>query len=450
MEDDSEENKEFSTDINDYNSPEEVEEALKSDIRDELIENIEEEIREAAHNVDTNIEDGEYKDALEYYFESDDFFDDLRSNCERDISYVPDEIITNIIGPYTSISRSGNSLFSLDQRSREKGFESFATIKYGDENYVDPSTYIDFIHLIPKSYVKRFAMEFWTNIPDVHIGSPYNFNPKTIDGERASLEIYFSKEMLEEMALDMRIAYFQEASNDPDFVNNFLNVIEEDYSDYSRTLRRLITQNSLTTEEQIDIIRLFFDQDNKIEMDTLIHRVSEFVNTKNIEPEGILSIPKEVIKNWDIRKGTLYENAPWTIYNLKATELFGEGVDMRLCLSDPEMPYYSQVMDSEIEIWSIRSKNGKRRFTIEIDAKFREAVSPEEKGKLVYQVKGKTNRLAGYENSSSKTIKFFDEVVFFMNLFYDLGIDIFNIEDMRIQALEVTKLNEEGLLSSKL
>lgn len=293
-------------------------------------------------------------------------------------------------------------------------------------------------------------MEFWTNVPDVHISSPYNFNPRTIDGERAALEIYFNKERLEELALDMRIAYFQEVSDDPDFVDNFLNIIEEDYSDYSRILRSLITQNSLTTEEQIDIIRLFFDQDNKIEMDTLIHRVSEFVNTKNIEPEGILSIPKEVIKNWGIKKGTLYENAPWTIYNLKATELFGEGVDMRLCLSDPEMPYYSQVMDSEIEIWSIRSKNGKRRFTIEIDAKFRDAVSPEEKGKLVYQVKGKANRLPGYENSNSKTIKFFDEVVFFMNLFYDLGIDIFNIEDMRIQALEVTKLNEEGLLSSKL
>lgn len=450
MRDDFEESKEFSTDINDYETPEEVEEALESDIGDELIENIEEEIRTAAQNVDTKIEQDEYKDALEYYFESDDFFSDLRSNSERDMSYIPDEIVTNTISPYTSISRGGNSLFSLDERDKSKGFEHFTTIRYGAENYVDPSVYIDFIHLIPKSYIRKFAMEFWTNIPDVQAGYPYDFNPRDIEGERASLDIYFSKERLEELIIDMRITYFQEVSDDPDFVTNFLSVIEEDYSDYSRLLRDLITKNNLTIEEQVDIIRLFFDQDNKIEIDTIIHRVSEFVNTKNIEPEGILSIPREVVRSWGIKKGTLYENAPWTIYNLKSTELFGEGVDMRLCLSDPEVGYYSQVMDNEIEIWSIRSKSGKRRFTIEIDSKFREAESPEEKGKMVYQVKGKANRLAGYESVNSKTIKFFDEVVFLMNLFYDLGIDVFSIEEMSKQAKEVAKLNEEGLLSSKL
>lgn len=450
MKDDFEKSKEFSTDINDYETPEEVEEALQSDIGDELIENIEEEIRTAAQNVDTKIEQDEYKDALEYYFESDDFFSDLRSNSEIDMSYIPDEIATNTISPYTSISRGGNSLFSLDERDKSKGFEHFATIRYGADNYVDPSVYIDFIHLIPKSYIRKFAMEFWTNIPDVHAGYPYDFNPRYIDGERASLDIYFNKERLEELIRDMRIVYFQEVSDDPDFAANFLSVIEEDYSDHSRLLRDLITKNSLTIEEQVDIIRLFFDQDNKIEIDTIIHRVSEFVNTKNIEPEGILSIPREVIKNWGIKKGTLYENAPWTIYNLKATELFGEGVDMRLCLSDPDIGYYSQVINNEIEIWSIRSNSGKRRFTIEIDAKFRDAESPEEKGSLVYQVKGKANRLPGYKDAKSETIVFFDEVVFLMNLFFDLGIDVFSIEEMKKQALEIVKLNEDGLLSSKL
>lgn len=451
MEDNSEKETQFSTDINDYETSEEVEKALSDpEIRDELIESIEMEIVDAAKSVKEYSPDvDDLANEIDNYFESDEFIEDLIENSPRDISFIPVEIIREITNPYVSISRHGNSLFSLENKKGD--FRVFNTITFGDTNYVDPYTYTEIIELIPDKYINKFAKEFWRNVPNASVYGPYDFDARDIESEGVQAKIYFSLSKLNELAMDMTIQYFQKVSDDPDFVSNFMGVIEIDHPPrISNLLRDLLTKNNLTEEEQIDVIRLFVDQEDKIDIDGLIHRVSEFINTKNLEPEGILSIPKEVIKNWGINKGTLYENAPWTIYNLKATELFGEGVDMRLCLSDPEIGYYSQVINNEIEIWSIRSKSGKRRFTIEIDAKFRDAESPEEKGSLVYQVKGKANRLPGYKDAKSETIVFFDEVVFLMNLFFDLGIDVFSIEEMKKQALEIVKLNEDGLLSSKL
>lgn len=158
------------------------------------------------------------------------------------------------------------------------------------------------------------------------------------------------------------------------------------------------------------------------------------------DPEIILTIPKEVIVGWGIKRGTFYENAPWNLVRLGPEHLFREGFIMKHCVGN-DTRYAAYVMTREIEIWSLRNKDGSPRFTFHIEGEW-DNMYKEEREKSISQIKGKGNRLPGYESKQSTTIRFVDELIFLYNLFLDMGVDISRTSDIKEQ---IKMIGEENL-----
>ena len=427
-------------DIHDFNSKEKLEEALSDpDIRDELIEQIESQIREAAEAVEKENED--IDEILEDFFISEDFveaFIEAASNLNEDISFIPNRIIENKLSEYAILSGArSSSLFSLEKNRKNLGI--FHSIEGNNTEIIYPENYIDFISIIPDKYINRFAKEFWRNIPNIktsrHSSSKYDFFEREVEFDNTfSVQIFYNLDLAIEIIADMKTKYFEGESSDPDFIDNFLGSLKPN-NHKDMKLQEYIVNSGLTKEEQVDIIKIYFDSEKEI--NTTLAKISEFVATKNRIPEEILTIPREVIVGWGIKSGTYYENAPWKIYKLLPIDLFVEGVDMRLCLSDPELGYYNRVSNSIIEVWSIRSKNGKRRITIEILPHFRDIKDPIERGKCIQQIKGKANRLPGFAKDGDLEeklpIKFKDEVYFIFHLMKDMNINLSGVDDIKNQ-----------------
>lgn len=164
-------------------------------------------------------------------------------------------------------------------------------------------------------------------------------------------------------------------------------------------------------------------------------------------PEVLVTITKEDLANVNVRKGTFWENAPWHLVKLKPFHLPAEGRRMRHCVGDSGMGYIDAVAVGEVEIWSLRNRNGKPRFTLEVDAdKFHhperyiqpgdlDAVQAEDlytsiRADAVKQLKGKGNRTPGYAQYRDKDVRFEDEVKLWMWLFDDvLKVDAEMVDD---------------------
>ncbi len=75
------------------------------------------------------------------------------------------------------------------------------------------------------------------------------------------------------------------------------------------------------------------------------------------------------------------------VASLTPKQLRKEGTELGICVGRPDMPYGKNLRNGIIEIYSIRTESGRSKFTIE------RSVS----GGDIRQVKGKANRLPGYE-----------------------------------------------------
>ena len=80
---------------------------------------------------------------------------------------------------------------------------------------------------------------------------------------------------------------------------------------------------------------------------------------------------------------------------LRPNQLGKEGANLGICVGRKDMPYCRNLKAGEIRIFSVRTEAGKPKFTIE------EAVS----GPVIKQVKGKANRVPGFESGSSQFSK---------------------------------------------
>lgn len=83
---------------------------------------------------------------------------------------------------------------------------------------------------------------------------------------------------------------------------------------------------------------------------------------------------------------------PYVLLNLtKPSQLKAESDDMRHCVGKPEHGYPRAVAEGRIQIWSLRTKGGKRKFTFEVGLRRGEPES-------IDQIKGKpNNRLPGWQ-----------------------------------------------------
>lgn len=119
---------------------------------------------------------------------------------------------------------------------------------------------------------------------------------------------------------------------------------------------------------------------------------------------------------------------------LKPGDLKQEGSKLGICVGQERMGYASALRSGEIEIWSIRTRAGKPKFTIEVDKHHKSHPEQEESFAKVAQVKGKANRKPGFDpgkdDEPGASFKR-DEAVMVINMFRDLGFDTSKIHDLQ-------------------
>jgi len=204
-----------------------------------------------------------------------------------------------------------------------------------------------------------------------------------------------------------------------------------------------LREAKLPDEELADLTSQWFSN-----QDEAYETIKEFVLA--VTPTGE---PNEVIAEWSkqdivdmgITKGTLFENAPWKLIKLHAPDLRNESRLMNHCVGEKGMGYIDAVKKGEIEIWSLRSRDNKPRFTLEVDSDFYQAegmtrsvpgsdylksVAGEHRGAAIKQLKGKANRTPGFADvRKTGDIKFPDEVIFWVNALKQLGADPLEVQD---------------------
>lgn len=117
------------------------------------------------------------------------------------------------------------------------------------------------------------------------------------------------------------------------------------------------------------------------------------------------------------------------VVSLQPKQLRAEGSALILCVGNPAMPYGRDLRAGRIEIFSIRTESGRPKFTID-----RDVASGE-----IGQIKGKLNRLPGYEPHKYNLSKP-DEVRLVVEFLVSLGLsadDIRGIPDIApgVQAM---------------
>ncbi len=221
-----------------------------------------------------------------------------------------------------------------------------------------------------------------------------------------------------------------------------------------KALAEKLKNAKLPDEEILDFATSWFEnEDSKEEvLETIRDYFDTLESGTSGAPEVIAEFSKEDIVDMGIRKGTLFENAPWKLIKLRPSDLRLEGTLMGHCVGSKGMGYVKAVKDGEIEIWSLRSRDNKPRFTLEIDAGFYKAddsgptmqtLTPAfYRARAIKQLKGKGNRGAGYADvRQSGGIKFPDEVIFWAHALQQLGVAPEQVDDFEAFRAE----NEEPL-----
>lgn len=205
-----------------------------------------------------------------------------------------------------------------------------------------------------------------------------------------------------------------------------------------KVLAEKLKNAKLPEEEILDFATSWFEDDNSKEevLETIRDYFDALESGTGEAPEAIAEFSKQDIIDMGIRKGVFFENAPWKLIKLRPSDLRLEGTLMGHCVGSKGMGYIRAVKDGEIEIWSLRSRDNKPRFTLEVDAAFHDDFGPTGKpdpawrGQHIKQLKGKANRTPGHADvRQTGDIKFPDEVIFWVNALKQLGADPLEVQD---------------------
>jgi len=210
-----------------------------------------------------------------------------------------------------------------------------------------------------------------------------------------------------------------------------------------KVLAEKLKNAKLPEEEILDFATSWFEDDNSKEevLETIRDYFDALESGTGEAPEAIAEFSKQDIIDMGIRKGVFFENAPWKLIKLRPSDLRLEGTLMGHCVGSKGMGYIRAVKDGEIEIWSLRSRDNKPRFTLEVDSAFYDvggrAEVPEEgdnwrvwRGEHIKQLKGKANRTPGFADvRRTGGIKFPDEVIFWNSALNQFGVDPGVVED---------------------
>ena len=123
------------------------------------------------------------------------------------------------------------------------------------------------------------------------------------------------------------------------------------------------------------------------------------------------------------------------VAELRPEQLRKEGADLGICVGRKDMGYDRRLREKLIQLYSIRTESGKPKFTIEIDRL----------SGGVRQVKGKANRIPGFEPGHTATLTKPDEVRLVCEFLLFLGYPLYSLKEMRDIGPGVLGMLENGI-----
>jgi hypothetical protein len=158
--------------------------------------------------------------------------------------------------------------------------------------------------------------------------------------------------------------------------------------------------------------------------------------------EGVEQVPDEVVytypATWDSITGP--DAKGFYVARLRAGQLSAEGRALGICVGTERYGYKQRVKEGSIDIFSIRTGEGKSKFTIERDL---EQHFEDDDWRIV-QVKGKANRLPGFDAGKDTLTKPL-EVRLVVEFLLSLGLPPEGVEHVRDVQPGVLALKAQGI-----
>jgi hypothetical protein len=450
--------------LQDAKSKEQVETALEAG-DDELREDIEEILDEVKRRWDRSSGYDEDYDPIDMkdIVEHDDFIDLVihESPSRYELSQIPREEVESALRYAVTHETRGRGYSHATQYGPfyidDRGGGHFSYKMEVGGNYTLPGKWFPKnAEFIPSDLAK----EFWESL-----GPSYEWNDtSSVDrnedyyghGPGSDAYVEAGEDSFNEWCRDLISSYVsQSVRKEPEKAKEifFNGVAEED-----KALAEKLKSAGLPDEEILDFATSWFESDDDREgvLKTLRDYFDALESGTGETHEIIAEFSKQDIVDTGIKKGTLFENAPWKLIKLRPGDLRLEGTLMGHCVGDKGMGYVRAVKDGEIEIWSLRSRDNKPRFTLEVDGQFYDAddravaqAAAVKRGRTatmvgdpvafaeqalraqaIKQLKGKANRTPGFADvRRTGGIKFPDEVIFWVNALKQLGADPLEVQD---------------------
>jgi len=449
--------------LEDATSKEQVEQVLAGSLgqeeAEELREDIESELKDTIRNISRRGEVWDYDiewNLPDYVEDNDAFLNDVirQSPREYDLSIVDREVVGRAIRDDVLSTRRMRT-FDFGDRVDASGFQHDAptsiTARIHNDRYF-PDNY----RFIPA----EMAEEFWSDLAS-ELGIRDREWMEATDhlhtdnygyGEGESVTIGVSETDFAEWCRDLISEHINEiAEKNP---NEVRAMFRSGLREEAPHLARRFLAARPTDEDMLDLAVKWFSGDQsdvRSEIEDWLDVVeAEGEAAEAEEREVVVEIAEDDLRKLDITTGALWEERPWKLIKLEPKDLGREGTSMRHCVGSKGMKYIQAVQNGEIEIWSLRSKDNKPRFTLEVDKSFYEPekrsfsqqdlkrldTTPEglhaaARGEAIKQVKGKANRLPGYADAYGRSgvVKFPEEVTLWAWIFDQLDVDGKEVED---------------------
>lgn len=364
---------------------------------------------------------------VESWFEASDFIDEIikQSKVPWDLSQIPREYVAKKLKELAERVQAAPRRNRDDLRPFELSEHSKDGFSYGITPQLDcyfPDRFFpENAEFIPEDVARKFWNGF--RHTEWHQTSTIADNNGWSEGYN-TYYITTRETDFNEWCRDTLAEFIdQELRDDPDAG------LRRFYTALGPEATQVLAQAGLSREELLDFASTYlggFGDD----ADDVTAQIGEYVEALR-RPEDDT---REVVDTWEhpelvlygIVRGTLFEEAPWRLVKLVPADLLVEGAQMRNCVGDKSMGYIQAVHRKEIEIWSLRSRAGKPRFTLEIDPQALERGD----SRGVEQIKGKANRLPGFSDASRQQLKFPEEVIFWYRFFSEMGLNPYDIVDL--------------------
>lgn len=424
-------------------SKEQVEQALAAG-DEELAEDIETLLDTARRDWERRGSCEEQEIEFEFYVTSPEFSDEIieQSPREYDLSQIPRQTVVDAVASILLVqaNRKGSRLqapFDLGEH-RGSGF-SYSITPSLDCWFSD-----SFLPVNAEYIPTNIAEAFWKKLDSVEWCQTARLEENSGWSEGYNTYyIYAGEDGFAEWCRDVYSTYVEhELRNDPEAgLRRFYETLPQDAA-------QALKNANLSQEELLDLAVSYLGGAGD-RADDMREEIVEYVEALRAP-----AVPRwDVIGTWTqtdlvamgIIRGVLFEEAPWTLVKLLPYDLKLEGQQMRHCVGDSNMGYIRAVRSGEIEIWSLRSRSGKPRFTLEVDGSFylvnTQTLIPASQGlrtapldisraQRIKQLKGKGNRLPGFTDRARTAFKFPEEVIFWYHAFKSMNVSGVHVADL--------------------